>query len=303
MLGNGNTYASSNQSSPYAIRGNSKFNYDQKVPRKVSNNTINKSMDMNTFFHNPHRPAEYSQVFPYNEDQTKSRESDIMNGQKLNSDSIFDSSRKNRLLHSYNVPLKNKYDQYVEVVANDNKVSKRLLAKEVEVHYYEIDDEDEEDIPDEDTNTEISIKSYDRIVQRGAITNKLRDYSFQMNPAFDELSSVDNLSRRESDNPRIVSRGGGLSQTSSFSTPFRVYNRINNPLQDSQMNIVNDRNSARAISNWERMYSKLIYEYKQHRIRKALRNRPSPSPSAKQQVKRHQPKSVIRMRKGLKWYP
>ena len=37
----------------------------------------------------------------------------------------------------------------------------------MEVQYYEVDDENEEDIPDEEANTDIAIKKYERMLPRG----------------------------------------------------------------------------------------------------------------------------------------
>lgn len=65
----------------------------------------------------------------------------------------------------------------------------------MEVQYYEVDDENEEDIPDEETNTETTIKKYDRILPRGGITNNILYHSFVVNSSLSGLSSIEDKSK------------------------------------------------------------------------------------------------------------
>jgi hypothetical protein len=135
-------------------------------------------------------------------------------------------------------------------------MSKRLLAKEMEVVYFEVDDEDEEDIPDEDTGAEMSIKLYDHIIPRRAITKNITNNSYLIDSPFSNISSVDNDSRRDSNNLRPINRGF-MSNQSSFNTPkSQYYDRSNIILPERAMQIINEKTSDRAVYNWAYMFRK-----------------------------------------------
>lgn len=140
----------------------------------------------------------------------------------------------------------------------------------MEVQYYEVnDDEDEEDIPDEDNNTEMAIKLYDRIVPREAITKNIANNSYLIDSPFGNISSVGNDSRRESN---YMGRSGNNlgSNYSSFHTPKSgYYERSNLVLPEKAIHIIHDQMSQRAVDNWGYLFKKCMLEYRRYRMRKA----------------------------------
>jgi len=173
----------------------------------------------------------------------------------------------------------------------------------MEVAYYEMDDddEDEEDIPDEWTDTEEMIKIHDRIIPRGSITSNILTHSFIVEAPFSALS-ISNNSRRESNNVSNISRGI-ISNKSSFNTPNSgLSKRTEIRPQERSMNMINQHNSQTAIDNWSRMFRKIMLEYRRYRIRKAAQGEYSPSLKRKN-TKSSKPTPAIRIQNGLKWYP
>lgn len=93
--------------SPYAIRaGGSHNGYNQHISRKTVKNSFNKSVDMPSFFAN-NKSYEHGKVFLYDANEIRS------------GSDYFKTSHNNRLIHSYNVPMKDKSKKYIHIEKED----------------------------------------------------------------------------------------------------------------------------------------------------------------------------------------
>lgn len=188
----------------------------------------------------------------------------------------------------------------------------------MEVVYHDIvhDDDEEEDIPDEDSNTSEIIQFHGMIVPRESITSNILSHSFIGMTPFSHLSLSEVPSRD------LMSTG---KRNNILSSHASIFSSQTNPMEINQSsfsikigaNTPYQRSEDRAIFNWSMLYRKCMLEYRRHRLRKAVKGMNiSPSPQkAKTQVRqqpmhankrpvmKHAPRNIQNSKSLYKFYP